>query len=89
MEKQELLYLIDGVYEGDVSKKQMISAVDAYTESLTKKESFVVTNINGDVIGVADSFANALCIYKERYGDLPRFPDDHITKYETNQMHYA
>ena len=32
---------------------------------------WVIENINGDIIGVADSFAKALLIYEERYQDTP------------------
>ena len=49
---------------------------------------WVVENINGDIIGVADSFAKALLLYEERYPDTPR-TEDRIHKYELNRLYYA
>ena len=50
---------------------------------------WVVENINGDIIGVADSFAKALLIYEERYQDAPDRTEDRIHKYELNRLYYA
>jgi len=50
---------------------------------------WVVENINGDIIGVADSFAKALLIYEERYQDTPDRTEDRIHKFELNKFYYA
>ena len=49
---------------------------------------WVVENINGDIIGVTDSFSKALLLYEERYPDTPR-TEDRIHKYELNKLYYA
>lgn len=53
------------------------------------ERAWVVYNINGDVIGVADSYGKALSIYEERYGDTPEHPEESINMFEVNRLHYA
>lgn len=49
---------------------------------------YVVTNINGDIIGVADSPSKAADIYEQRCGELPD-NDEHISRFKLNKLHYA
>jgi hypothetical protein len=48
---------------------------------------YVVFNINGDVIGVADSYEQAKIIFSEKHGDL--HPTIYISKFELNKFYYA
>jgi len=50
---------------------------------------YVVFNINGDVIGVADSHSSAVDIYEQRYGYIPDDIDDKIRKFKMNKLEYA
>lgn len=59
------------------------------SKPLVMRSAWVVYNINGDTIGVADSFVKALLIYEERYGDTPDNTDERIKKFEVNKLHYA
>lgn len=47
---------------------------------------YVVYNINGDVIGVANSIENAKKIYIERYGELHKSLSVH--PFAMNKMQY-
>jgi hypothetical protein len=71
-------------------KERFTSSSDILTLlNMAMHDSFyVVTNINGDVIGVADSPTNAASIYEHRYGELP---DDksYIRAFKLNKLHYA
>ena len=48
-------------------------------------EVFVVYNINGDVIGVAGSYEEALAIHNERYDDTT----PSISQFKLNELKYA
>lgn len=50
---------------------------------------WVVYNINGDIIGIADNINIAFDIYEERYGNIPKYTDERIRKFELNKMQYA
>lgn len=50
---------------------------------------WVVFNVNGDVIGVADSPDNASSIYEKLYMEPPPDFDERIRRFELNQFVYA
>lgn len=54
---------------------------------VASKQSFVVYNINGDTIGVADSRQAAEAIYFKRYGEAPE-REESIREFPVNQMIY-
>lgn len=56
---------------------------------MSKQIVWAVFNINGDIIGVADSKDNAISIYKKRYGEPPSDFDERIQQFELNQFVYA
>jgi hypothetical protein len=79
-----------------INKEDYLKAketVKKYEEQLriadVVRSAWVVYNINGNVIGVADSYGKALSIYEARYGDTPKYPDESINKFEVNRLHYA
>lgn len=49
---------------------------------------WVVFNVNGDILGVADSYGKALLIYEEKYHELPD-TDDRIREFQLNKFYYA
>lgn len=50
---------------------------------------YIVFNINGDVIGVADSKQKAVQIHQERYGESDwTFADDYMGGRYTDEYHY-
>jgi hypothetical protein len=59
-----------------------------YAEVLKVSYAWAVFNINGDLIGIADSFGKALSIYEERYGDTPDV-FERIRKVEMNKLLYV
>jgi len=67
------------------AETQQLNIADVRRSNLV----WVVENINGDIIGVADSFARALSIYEERYQDTPDRTEDRIHKFELNKFYYA
>ena len=74
---------------GDIS---IGTAKKLILDLFSSKESdlvWVVENINGDVIGVADSFAKALLIYEQRYQDTPDRTEDRIHRFRLNELYYA
>ena len=51
---------------------------------------YVVYNINGDIIGVADSYDNAEKILEKRYIDYEDLlKKDLINKFKLNELYYA
>ena len=47
---------------------------------------WVVYSINGNVIGVCDSFGKALSLYEEQYGDTPTDTSYSLRRGEMNKL---
>ena len=73
----------------ELEKNAEQQAISSPVEPIVRRFVWVVYNINGDVIGVADSFGGALLIYENRYNDTPDNADERIHKFELNKMQYA
>jgi hypothetical protein len=58
------------------------------TKPSKHKFFYVVFNINGDVIGIADSFGKGLSIYEQRYNNTPSDSRNNIIPFEINKFYY-